>query len=201
MSGARRFTGVTSFVRGVRVGLACLSSSVIAFVSDLGRPHCFEKSAADDEWCSRRVVSDTASKALFPTSGLRIREGFGGGPGGLGQLFGRPRGRLGSFLAALEPIFAVLARPWASLGRSWVALGRSWAALGCSWAALGLLLAALCSLLVRLELPWGPSGSRWCIHRLRGSSADHRNSIHPKSSQGGPSYLFPQVRDQYCCIY
>ena len=198
MSGARQFSGVTSVVRGVREGLVCLSSSVIPFVSDLGRTaskkallptsgfrHCFKSNLRQkDSWnirknirkcnwkgprvvcntpclaspvqkhcsrrvarsmdskniCSRRVFLDMASKALFPTSGLRIREGFGGGPGGLGAPFGRLRGRLGPFLAALEPVFAVLALCWPLLGRSWSLLGRSWAALGpllgSSWGAL-----------------------------------------------------------------
>ena len=129
VSRARRFSGVTSFVRGVRVGLACLSSSVIAFVSELGRTASKKAlqttSGAHDEWfqtwlqkhCSRRVV-------------CAFGRGSGGGPGGLGAPFGRLRGRLGPFLAALEPIFAVLALCWPLLGRSWSLLGRSWAALG-----------------------------------------------------------------------
>ena len=67
--------------------------------------------------------------------------GSGGGSGGAwGALWG-VRGRLGPFLAALEPIFVVLARSWASLGRSWVALGPLLAALGPllggSWPLLG----------------------------------------------------------------
>jgi len=139
VSGARQFSRVTSVVRGVREGLVCLSSSVIPFVSDLGRTASkkalLPTSCSADEWfqtwlqkrCSRRVV-------------CAFGRGSGGAPGGLGAPFGRLRGRLGPFLAALEPIFAALALCCSLLGRSWSLLGRSWAALGpllgSSWGAL-----------------------------------------------------------------
>ena len=152
VSRARRFTGVTSFVRGVHAG----SSSVIAFVFELGRTASKKAplqttSGAHDEWfqtrlqkrCSRRVV------CAFGRGSGGVREDLGGGPGGLGAPFGRLRGRLGPFLAALEPVFAVLALCWPLLGRSWSLLGRSWLLLGRSWATLGPLLAALGSLLGR----------------------------------------------------
>jgi len=76
------------------------------------------------------------TSALLERSWSLLGRIWGGSEGSWGALW-VVRSRLGFFLAALEPIFAVLARPWASLRRSWVALGRSWTALGCSWAALG----------------------------------------------------------------
>ena len=65
------------------------------------------------------------SQAVFSLPLEAHLEGPGGGSGGSwGALLG-VRSRLGPFLAALEPIFVVLARPSASLGRSWLDLGRS----------------------------------------------------------------------------
>ena len=98
VSRARRFSGVTSFVRGVRVGLACLSSSVIAFGSELGRTASkkalLPTSGAHDEWfqtwlqkhCSRRVVC-----------------AFGRGSGGV-------REDLGALWEAPRPSWALLGR-------------------------------------------------------------------------------------------
>ena len=83
-----------------------------------------------------------ASKALFPTSGLRIREGFGG----VREDLGRPLGGSEAVLGPSWPLLSPSSRFWPAVGRSWVALGRSRAALGPllgrSWAALGVLLTA-----------------------------------------------------------
>ena len=76
-----------------------------------------------------RGANFNALRAILEPLGAHLGGSGGGSGGSWGALWG-VRGRLGLFLAALEPIFAVLARPWASLGRSWVALGRSWAVLG-----------------------------------------------------------------------
>ena len=111
-----------------------------------------------------RGANFNALRAILEPLGTHLGGSGGGSGGSWGALWG-VRGRLGPFLAALEPIFAVLARPRASLGRSWVALGRSWAALGCSWAALGPLLGRSCRSWVTLGPLWGalglPLGVSW----------------------------------------